>query len=256
LQRLAHKRLSRTDQEGVMHSPYGLEVSDNCATCRIRSESYFCNFEAELVNSFEALKYATVFPKGAVLFVEGQSPRGVFMLCAGRVKLTTCSSDGKALITRIAEGGEVLGMSAAVSGRPYMVTAETLVPCQVNFIKREDFLRFLKENGGACLRVAEHLSNNYHNAFEQVRSLGLSHSASEKLAKVMLEWCAKNGKETDKGISLKLTLTHEEIAQIIGASRETVTRLLGDFKSKQLISIKGSTLIIRKKDALISMVSS
>ena len=239
-----------------MHSPYGLEVSDNCLNCKIRSEGYFCEFEAGLVNKFDALKYATVFPKGAVLFVEGQSPRGVFMLCSGRVKLTTCSSDGKALITRIAEGGEVLGLGATVSGKPYMVTAETLNPCQVNFIKREDFLSFLKENGSACLRVAEHLSNNYHNAFEQIRSLGLSHSASEKLAKLMLEWCAKGGKDTDKGTSLKLTLTHEEIAQIIGSSRETVTRLLGDFKTKQIIYVKGSTLMIRDKAALVAMVSS
>jgi len=239
-----------------MHSPYGLEVSDSCVDCKMRSGEHFCDFDAELLKSFETLKYATVFPKGAVLFVEGQSPRGVFMLCTGRVKLTTCSSDGKALITRIAEGGEVLGLSATVSGRPYMATAETLIPCQVNFIKREDFLRFLRENGTASLRVSEHLSNNYHNVFEQVRSLGLSHSASEKLAKLMLEWCAKNGNENEKGISLKLTLTHEEIAQIIGSSRETVTRLLGNFKKKQIIHIKGSTLIILDKAALVAMVSS
>lgn len=239
-----------------MHSPYGLEVSDSCVTCPVRSQGYFCDFESDLISEFEALKYATVFPKGAVLFVEGQSPRGVFMICTGRVKLTTCSSDGKALITRIAEGGEILGLGATVSGKPYMVTAETLVPSQINFIKREDFLRFLKANGRACLRVAEHLSNNYHNAFEQVRSLGLSHSASEKLAKLMLEWCVKSGKETEKGISLKITLTHEEIAQIIGSSRETVTRLLGDFKNRQIIYVKGSTLIIRNLSALQTMVSS
>ena len=239
-----------------MHSPYGLEVSDNCVTCPVRCEGYFCDFESDLVTEFEALKYATVFPKGAVLFVEGQSPRGVFMVCTGRVKLTTCSSDGKALITRIAEGGEILGLGATVSGKPYMVTAETLIPCQINFIKREDFLRFLKANGRACLRVAEHLSNNYHNAFEQVRSLGLSHSASEKLAKLMLEWCVKNGKETEKGITLKITLTHEEIAQIIGSSRETVTRLFGAFKNRQIIYVKGSTLIIRNLSALQTMVSS
>jgi CRP/FNR family transcriptional regulator, cyclic AMP receptor protein len=239
-----------------MHSPYGLEVSDSCVDCKVRSDDHFCSFDAELLKSFETLKYATVFPKGAVLFVEGQTPRGVFMLCTGRVKLTTCSSDGKALITKIAEGGEVLGLSATVSGRPYMATAETLIPCQVNFIRREDFLGFLRENGPASLRASEHLSNNYHNALEQVRSLGLSHSASEKLAKLMLEWCAKNGTENEKGISLKLTLTHEEIAQIIGSSRETVTRLLGDFKNKQLIHIKGSSLIIRDKAALVAMVSS
>jgi len=117
-------------------------------------------------------------------------------------------------------------------------------------------LRFLKENGTASLRVSEHLSNNYHNAFEQIRSLGLSHTASEKLAKLILDWAAKNGKESEKEISLKLTLTHEEIAQMIGASRETVTRLLGDFKNRQIIHIKGSTLIIRDKAALSAMVSS
>jgi len=239
-----------------MHSPFGLDVSDSCVDCAIRSHTHFCDFDTELLKTFESLKYATVFPKGAVLFVEGQSPRGVFMLCTGKVKLTTCSSDGKAIISRIAEGGEVLGLSATVSGRPYLATAETLVPCQVNFIRREDFLRFLRENATACLRVSEHLSNNYQNAFEQVRSLGLSHSASEKLAKLMLEWAAKDGRENEKGISLKLTLTHEEIAQMIGSSRETVTRLLGDFKGKQLINIKGSTLIIRDKPALLAMVSS
>jgi CRP/FNR family transcriptional regulator, cyclic AMP receptor protein len=239
-----------------MLSPYGLELNDSCLNCKLRSESYFCDFDPELVRSFETLKYQTVFPKGALLFVEGQSPRGVFMLCSGRVKLTTCSSEGKSLITRIAESGEVLGLGASVSGKPYMATAETLDPCQVNFIKREDFLRFLKENGTACLRVAEHLSNNYHSAFEQVRSLGLSHSASEKLAKLMLEWSAKGGRDTEIGISLKLTLTHEEIAQMIGSSRETVTRLLGDFKAKHIISVKGSTLIILDKAALVEMVSS
>lgn len=239
-----------------MQTPYGLEASDSCVDCKIRSDEHFCAFDSELLKSFENLKYATVFPKGAVLFVEGQTPRGVFIVCKGSVKLTTCSRDGKALITRIAEGGEVLGLSATVSGRPYMATAETLIPCQVNFIRREDFLRFLRENGPASLRVSEHLSNNYHNVFEHVRSLGLSHSASEKLAKLMLEWCARSGIETEKGISLKLTLTHEEIAQIIGSSRETVTRLLGDFKKKQMIHIKGSSLLIRNKAALVAMVSS
>ncbi len=239
-----------------MHSPYGLDVNDSCFECSVRSNGHFCDFDPELLKSFEALKFTTVFPKGAVLFVEGQSPRGVFMLCSGSVKLTTCSSEGKAVITRIAEGGEVLGLSSTVSGKPYMATAETLGPCQVNFIRREDFLQFLKDNNTACLRVSEHLSNNYHSAFEQIRSLGLSRTASEKLARLILELASKKSRETEKGISLKLTLTHEEIAQMIGSSRETVTRLLGHFKSKRIIDIKGSTLIIRDKPALLAMVSS
>jgi CRP/FNR family transcriptional regulator, cyclic AMP receptor protein len=239
-----------------MHLPHRFEIIENCKTCDVRGTGYFCNLPEETIEDFEEIKYSTVFAKGAILFVEGLSARGVFLLCTGRVKLSTCSSDGKALITQIAEPGEILGLSASISGKPYEVTAETLSPCQINFIRRDDFLRFLSRHGLACLRAAEHLSNSYHGAHQQARSLGLSRSTAEKLAKLMLDWCARLGKPSDRGVLLKLTLTHEEIAQLIGASRETVTRLLGEFKSKQLIDVKGSTLIVPDLAALESMVNS
>ncbi|HXG67427.1 MAG TPA: Crp/Fnr family transcriptional regulator, partial [Blastocatellia bacterium] len=193
---------------------------------------------------------------GALLFVEGQLPRGVFVICAGRVKLSTCSKDGKALITRLAEPGEILGLSAAILGIPYESTAETLDPCQINFIRREDFLRLISDHSAACLKAAEHLSSHYHHAHEQARSLGLAHSAAAKLAKLILEWGTHQGTETDRGIRIKLTLTHEEIAQVIGTSRETVTRLFGEFKSRQILYLKGSTLIIHNRAALEAMAGS
>jgi CRP/FNR family transcriptional regulator len=235
-------------------SPYGLEIIESCVTCRLRADKIFCNLPAHTVQALEAIKYTTAYPKGAVLFVEGQAPRGVFILCRGRVKLSICSSDGKTLILKIAEAGEVLGLSASVSGKPYELTAETLDPCQVNFVKREDFLRFLREHNDVCLRVAEQLSEKYNTACHEIRSLGLSHSAAEKLAKLLLEWSVKNGgaRQPDR---LKLTLTHEEIAQMIGTSRETVTRLFADFKKRQLIQLKGSTLVIRNRAALENLVS-
>ncbi len=206
------------------------------------------------VQALESIKYTTAYPKGAVLFVEGQAPRGVFILCRGRVKLSICSSDGKTLILKIAEPGEVLGLSASVSGKPYELTAETLDPCQVNFVKREDFLRFLREHNEVCLRVAEQLSDKYNTACHEIRSLGLSHSAAEKLAKLLLEWSNKNGDTRQPG-RMKLTLTHEEIAQMIGTSRETVTRLFADFKKRQFIQLKGSTLVIRNRAALETLIS-
>jgi len=238
-----------------MRSPHGLDIVESCADCQLRKHGYFCDFPEDLLVAFESLKYSTIFPKGAMLFIEGQGPRGIFMICAGRVKLAAGSRDGKSLITRLAEPGSVLGLSATISGRPYMATAETLTPCQINFIKREDFLRFLSEHHLACLKVAEHLSQNCYATNDQVRSLGLSHTAAEKLAKLILEWCARDGKPSDRGIQLKLTLTHEELAQLIGSSRETVTRLLSDFKSKQLLDVRGSTLIVRNQAALEAMVS-
>ncbi len=237
-----------------MLSPYGMEIIESCLTCKLREDRLFCNLPHGAVQALEGIKYSTAYPKGAVLFVEGQAPRGIFILCKGRVKLSICSSDGKTLILKIAEPGEVLGLSATVSGKPYELTAETLDPCQVNFVKREDFLRYLREHNEVTLRVAEQLSDKYNTACHEIRSLGLSHSAAEKLAKLLLEWSDKNGGDKQPG-RMKLSLTHEEIAQMIGTSRETVTRLFADFKKRQIIQLKGSTLVIRNRGALETMVN-
>ena len=238
-----------------MLSPYGLDIIESCLTCKTRTERLFCDLPAAALQAFENIKYATAYPKGAVLFVEGQAPRGIFVLCKGRVKLSICAPDGKTLIVKIADPGEVLGLSASVSGKPYELTAETVDPCQVNFVKREDFLRFLKEHPDACFKVAEQLSEKYNTACHEVRSLGLSHSAGEKLARLLLEWSSRNGETAKQEPRLKLALTHEEIAQMIGTSRETVTRLFGDLKKRQILQTKGSTLVIRNKAALKLLAS-
>jgi CRP/FNR family transcriptional regulator len=234
-------------------TPYGLDIIESCLACKMREDHVFCDLPPTALRSFESIKYATAYPKGAVLFVEGQTPRGIFVLCKGRVKLSICSTDGKTLILKIAEPGEVLGLSATVSGKPYELTAETVDPCQVNFVKREDFLRFLKEHSDACFRVAEQLSDKYTSACRDLRSVVLSHSAAEKLAKLLLEWCAKSGEGAKAVPVVKVELSHEEIAQMIGTSRETVTRLLSDLKKQQIVQPKGRTLLIRNKAALKAM---
>jgi CRP/FNR family transcriptional regulator len=149
----------------------------------------------------------------------------------------------------------VLGLHASVSGKPYELTAETLQASQLNFVKREDFLKFLQEHGDACLRAAQHLSQNCQSAYEMIRSLGLSHSVTEKMARLLLEW-SDQGETTKDGIRIKLALTHEEIAQLIGTSRETVTRVLSDLRKQQIAQLRGSTLLIRNKPALERLIGS
>lgn len=187
------------------------------------------------------------------MFVEGQSPRGVFILCSGKVKLSTSSADGRTLILRIAEAGEVLGIPASVTGKPYELTADVLETTQANFIHRQDFVNFLRDHGEVALRVAQQLGETYHSAIAEMRSIGLSHSVGEKLARFLLD-LSPHQDEKKAEVRVTLTLTHEEIAQMIGSSRETVTRLFTDFKKKQLLQVKGSTLIIKNKAALQSLV--
>jgi CRP/FNR family cyclic AMP-dependent transcriptional regulator len=236
-----------------MDAPYGLPIVDNCLICKLRTNGFFCDLPKPTLQDFEAIKYASAYPQGAVLFVEGQAPRGVYVVCAGRVKLTTTSRDGKTLILRISGPGEVLGLHATVSGKPYELTAEALQPCQLDFIKRDDFLRFLQNHADACLKAAQHLSHNVQSAYEMIRSLGLSHSVSERMARLLLEWSG-DGETTKDGVRIKVALTHEEIAQLIGTSRETVTRVLGEFRHKKLAELHGSTLLIRDKQGLERLV--
>jgi CRP/FNR family cyclic AMP-dependent transcriptional regulator len=231
-------------------TPYGLDIVESCLSCKTRAKHVFCNLAPAALQSFESIRYSIAYPKGAILFAEGQSPRGIFVLCKGRVKLSVGSTDGKTLILQIAGPGEVLGLSATVGGKPYELTGETVDPCQVNFVKREDFLRFLKEHNDACLRVADQLSDKYNTACREIGALLLSHSAGEKLAKLLLEWSPKNGEGTKAEPRVKRALTQEEIGQMIGTSRETVTRLLADLKRRRIVQATGSTLLVRNRAAL------
>jgi CRP/FNR family transcriptional regulator len=227
-----------------------MELVESCMTCKLRADRLFCNLPATTLQALENIKFATAYPPGAVLFVEGQQPRGIFLLCKGTIKISINSPGGRTMIVKLAEAGEVLGLSATISGKPYEVTAETIDPCQVNFVKRDDFLKFLKEYVEVCFKVAEQLSEKYHNACKEVRSLGLSHSAVEKLAALLLDWSSKSREGAGPEPRLKIRLTHEEIAQMIGTSRETVTRLLADLKKQHILESKGSTLVIRNPAAL------
>src|ERR1700747_3367058 len=98
-----------------MSSPYGLQITENCLVCKLRQSGFFCDLPRTSLEDLEKVKYASGYPQGAVLFVEGQSARGIYIVCNGRVKLSTTSRDGKTLILRIAQPGEVLGLDAPVS---------------------------------------------------------------------------------------------------------------------------------------------
>ena len=253
-----------------MPSPYGLDIVESCLTCKLREQYIFCNLPPAAVEHLEKIRTVAEYPKGSVLFVEGQSARGVFILCHGRAKLSTSSAEGKTVILRIAEPGEVVGLGwaaaqgvavevvglgSAVSGKPYDATAETLEPTQANFISRRDLLEFLAKNGDVALRVAQQLSHNYHAACTEVRYLALADSATEKLARLLLEWSTGREQKPGGEVRLKVTLTHEEISQLLGTSRETVTRALSELKKRQLVEVKGSTLIIHSRPALERLVN-
>ncbi len=232
-----------------MRTSHELSNADDCLCCRLRANYSFCDLPLPELRRLNEIRSIAVYPRSAILFAEGQQARGVFLLCTGRAKLSASSTNGKTLITKLAGPGEVLGLSSTILNQPYEVTAEMAETGQVNFIPRNALLQFLREHGEVSLRLSEELSRNYFTAHETVCALGLAHSPSQKFAKLLLSWLAEAGDSGDPP-RIRLTLTQEEIAEMLGTSRETISRLFSAFKKNQLLERKGSTLIIRNKRAL------
>lgn len=209
----------------------------------------FCNLHGEALSHFNSLGVPADTPSGAKLYREGESGNAVYVVCSGQVKLSCTSKEGKTLILKIAMPGDVLGLSAAITGSPYEVTAEAIETTQIKAITRKDFLDFLQKHGEASLNSARLLSNEYKDAFVEARRLALSTSVSGRLASVFLEWgrAAACGKPEMK---FNMRLTHEELADMIGTSRETVTRALNRFRKDRLIEIHGVSVLILSPEKL------
>ena len=229
---------------------HGLRLIQSSSISLARKGGMFFESLASSLKASDATIPPVVYPRGAVLFMEGQTGSGIFVVYSGQVKLSTSSLGGKVIILKIAEAGELLGLPATLSGKPYEVTAEVSEDARASFIPRAAFLRFLCANPEAIMHVAQLLTDGHFAGHEVIQSLGLSRPASERLARFLLSWSAHHAQGED---SLRIGLTHEEIGEMIGASRETVTRQLTIFKHRHLLTVKGTTINICNRVALQSL---
>lgn len=225
-------------------------LTGNAGHTRLEGE-FFNNLSPEAQKDLSSLAISLNYPAGKILFSEKDIPTGIYIVLEGEVKLSMNSTDGRRLIMRIARKGEVLGLAAALSGKPSEMTAETLYPAKIAPVGRREFLSLLMRHPEAYQTVTEMLTQDYTKACEQLRTVGLSGSAPEKLARLLLEW-SQYGKTNEGGVHFRFPLTHGEIGEFIGASRETVTRTLSIFKSRHLVAFHGSTLTIPSRTALES----
>ncbi len=240
-----------TTTEGNMNAPYGLEIADHCAECCYTKPGFFCGLSQTVLGALDCVSHKSILPAGAILFVEGQAPRGMFVLCSGKVNLSTSSREGKIVTLRTVDAGETIGLSAAISNIGYETTAETATPCQVSFIERKHIVELLQSNPEFGIQVAQCLSRDFQSAYRDIHDLVLNRSSAGKLARLLLAQCPEDEEASE--IRVHSTMTHEEMAQRIGASRETVTRLLSNLKRKKVIRADGPVLVIPNRNALAAL---
>ncbi|HUY94878.1 MAG TPA: Crp/Fnr family transcriptional regulator [Terracidiphilus sp.] len=213
-----------------------------------RAGEFFKGWSQAALEDWGAMEFAHAHAANVVLFSERDEARGLYVVLEGEVRVSINSRDGRRLSLRIARKGDVLGLSSAMTGTPHEVTAETLYPARVTHVSRRDFLGFMTRHPELAMSMMEELSRNVGTACHQLRNVGLSATAPEKLARLLLEW--SGDQSTGVCARVRFSLTHEEIGEFIGASRETVTRTLATFKHRRLVSFRGSMLEIPNRTAL------
>jgi len=238
----------------MSHPPVPPIHSQPCSACS--SQRSFCSLSDQVHAIFETLKTSSTYAKGQVVFHEGDPCHSVFVVCAGRMKLVTSSSDGKVLLLRFAGPGTLLGISEAMlDGRPYQYSAIAAEPSSLAVVPTETFVRFVTSYPEACLRLTVALSEQYKIAQQETKFLALGGSSLSRLAHLLLEEAAVHGEIAADGIHVPSHITHSELAQSIGSTRETVTRILGELDQSGVIERTADAIVIHGTEELARLAA-
>jgi CRP/FNR family cyclic AMP-dependent transcriptional regulator len=221
-----------------------------CDSCFETGTHPFCNLSASAKAFFDQSVVEVEFPRGGVLFREGEKSNAVYVICSGSVKLSTTSVEGRTLILRVAQPGDVLGISAALADGDFEVTAEALDTCRVSLLRGTHLSHMLQNYGGVSLATAKALATEYQAAFDEVRMIALSGSAKGRLATLILKWAVTNERLPSPSPFIKMSLTHDELAGMTGTTRETMTRALSQLRRDKIIALHGMVLTVLNPAAL------
>lgn len=210
----------------------------------------FSNLKGEALDRLRAIGAELDYSRGDNLFLEGQRSQCVYIILSGRVKLSVTSREGKTMILRLAEAGDVLGLSAAMNAGDYEVTAEAFEFCRVKVIRAKDFVEFLRRYPEAAMEATQCVLREYKYMLKDVCRLGLPTTVAGRLANLLLDWVDTRHQSGHMDSRVMVPLTQEEIAGMTGTSRETVSRVLQQFQREKLISIKGAALTVLQPQAL------
>lgn len=221
----------------------------SCSTCSLHQS--FCHFPEKLRAAFDGVKTTVAYRKGEVVFDEGDRCHGVFAVCEGSVKLVTASNEGRTLLLRFARPGEMLALAEAVLGPgPYGCSAVAAEASILAVIPRDTFMRFISSYPEARLALTVALSEQYKFAQRVTKFLGMGDTSTVRLAHLLLDWSWQHGTTLADGVHIPLHVTHGDLAQAIGSTRETVTRILGSLTRDRIIERRNDEIVILDPDEL------
>lgn len=222
-----------------------------CEQCVVREFSALKALTKDELVTMSSCKTATTIKKGESLFVEGDNVNGVFCIKDGVCKMTKLSANGKDQIVKLSQKGELLGQRSLISDEPANLSAVAVEDMEVCFIPKSDILNFFNNNNAFSMSLMKSVCGDLKDADDMMVNLAQK-NVKERLAQTLLYLEEKFGVLEDK--SLRLQLSRDEIASIIGTATESCIRLLSEFKKLGLIELQGKKITILDKVKLKRMV--
>lgn len=222
-----------------------------CEQCIVREFSALKALTKDELVTMSSCKTATTIKKGESLFVEGDNVNGVFCIKDGVCKMTKLSANGKDQIVKLSQKGELLGQRSLISDEPANLSAVAVEDMEVCFIPKSDILNFFNNNNAFSMSLMKSVCGDLKDADDMMVNLAQK-NVKERLAQTLLYLEEKFGVLEDK--SLRLQLSRDEIASIIGTATESCIRLLSEFKKLGLIELQGKKITILDKVKLKRMV--
>src|SRR3990167_5167570 len=195
--------------------------SVQCQTCAPRNRGVFCDLSAEYLSQINASKVTNKYSPRQVIFYDGNNPYGLYCVCSGKVKIFKMDSEGHQQIVRLAGPGDIMGYRCLLSNEPYMATAETIEESEICFIDKTTFTHILETHPKTAFHVMSALAHDLGNAEGQILNI-VRKNVRERLAALLLTFKAKYGENGKQGVKLNISLTREELAELIGTSQESV----------------------------------
>lgn len=222
----------------------------SCNHCKAKALSIFHVCGLSESHKIDDAKTCIAFKAGHEIFQEGHRPSGVYCVNSGNIKLVKLGNEGKEKIVRLSGSGDMVGYKSVISNGVYSATAIAQSNVNVCFIPTSDFMNLLGENGKLSLEFTKLLCRNISDVESEVVDLAYK-PVRERLAEALLLLEAKFNTQTDHPEIL--SVSREDLATLIGTAKETVIRLLSDFKSEGIVESLGRKIVLKNHKALLEI---
>jgi CRP-like cAMP-binding protein len=215
----------------------------------------FCQLSEQDQETCNKHKTTNLYKAGQILFYEGNRAFGIYCVFSGKIKLYKTGFNGRLQIVRLAGTGDLLGYRSLLADEPYAATAEAMEDAMVCFVDRGTFFEMMRQNGKLAMEMMKKLCRELRSAEDHVLDVAQK-STRERLASLLLTLKETYGKPCSDGTEIGISLSREEMAEMIGTTQETVIRLLSDFKEKGVLMIDGRHIIIPDTKPLLRLTHS